>query len=160
MIVKKDIQYKTDDGYFNCRVVGVCVKNNKVFLSKLKEDEYWTFIGGKSEFGEATDEAIIREYKEETGATLQINRLLAVIENFFDMDNSNWHQLIFFYLLNDDNNELEDFDGYKEVNDNSNAIYQWINLKQIDSLNIKPNCAQQILKKIPKNIVHYIDRDN
>ena len=158
--MKIDIQYKTDDGYFNCRVVGVCVKNNKVFLSKLKEDEYWTFIGGKSEFGEATDEAIIREYKEETGATLQINRLLAVIENFFDMDNSNWHQLIFFYLLNDDNNELEDFDGYKEVNDNSNAIYQWITLEQIDSLNIKPNCAQQILKKIPKNIVHYIDRDN
>src|SRR5665647_2389489 len=110
MIVKKDIQYKTDDGYFNCRVVGVCVKNNKVFLSKLKTDEYWTFIGGKSEFGEATDEAIIREYKEETGAALQINRLLAVIENFFEMDNSNWHQLIFFYLLNDDNNELEYFD--------------------------------------------------
>ena len=160
MIVKKDIQYKTDDGYFNCRVVGVCVKNNKVFLSKLKEDEYWTFIGGKSEFGEATDEAIIREYKEETGATLQINRLLSVIENFFEMDNSNWHQLIFFYLLNDDNNELEDFDGYKEVNDNSNAIYQWINLKQIDSLNIKPNCAQQILKEFPQNIVHYINRDN
>ena len=160
MIVKKDIQYKTDDGYFNCRVVGVCVKNNKVFLSKLKTDEYWTFIGGKSEFGEATDEAIIREYKEETGATLQINRLLAVIENFFDMDNSNWHQLIFFYLLDDDNNELEDFDGYKEVNDNSNAIYQWINLEQIDSLNIKPDCAQQILKKFPQNIVHYINRDN
>ena len=160
MIVKKDIQYKTDDGYFNCRVVGVCVKNNKVFLSKLKTDEYWTFIGGKSEFGEATDEAIIREYKEETGATLQINRLLSVIENFFEMDNSNWHQLIFFYLLNDENNELEDFDGYKEVNDNSNAIYQWINLKQIDSLNIKPNCAQQILKEFPQNIVHYINRDN
>ena len=160
MIVKKDIQYKTDNGYFNCRVVGVCVKNNKVFLSKLKEDEYWTFIGGKSEFGEATDEAIIREYKEETGATLQINRLLSVIENFFEMDNSNWHQLIFFYLLNDENNELEDFDGYKEVNDNSNAIYQWINLKQIDSLNIKPNCAQQILKEFPQNIVHYVNRDD
>ena len=76
------------------------------------------------------------------------------------MDNSNWHQLIFFYLLNDENNELEDFDGYKEVNDNSNAIYQWTNLEQIDGLNIKPDCAYQILKEFPQNIVHYINRDN
>lgn len=158
--MKRDIQYKTDDGYFNCRVIGVCVKNNKVFLSRLKTDEYWTFIGGKIELGEASNEAIIREYKEETGATLQINRLMAIIENFFEMDNHNWHQFIFFYLLNDDNNELEDFDGYKEVNDNRNAIYQWFNLEQIDVLNIKPNCAHQVLKEFPQNIVHYINRDN
>ena len=43
----KDIQFKTDEVVFNCRTVGVCIKENKIFLSKLKSDDYWTFIGGK-----------------------------------------------------------------------------------------------------------------
>lgn len=113
----EDLQFNFGDNLFNCRVVGVCIKENKLFLSKLKDDKYWTFVGGKPQFGESTADAVIREYEEEVGVKLQIDRLAAVIENFFTLQGKNWHQYIFFYLLKDKENALEFFEGERAIRD-------------------------------------------
>lgn len=81
----RDIQIKEDASVFSCRVTGVIIKNNKILLNRLKIDDFWTCVGGKVAFGESTEEAVIREYKEETGADIQIDRLVAVVENFLRM---------------------------------------------------------------------------
>ncbi len=156
----KDIQFNDGNKRFNCRVNGICIKDNKIFLSKLKTDKYWTFVGGKVEFDETTDNAILREYKEEVGVDLQIDKLLALIENFFELRGDSWHQYIFFYQLRDDNNALEFFYGEREVEDNKNAIYRWFDLGEIPDVPIKPDCSREILKNISHNIQHYINRDN
>lgn len=156
----RDIQFNVDDKKFNCRVNGICVKENKIFLSKMKDDKYWTFVGGKVKFSESTDTAILREYREEVGADLQIDKLIAVIENFFDLDGCSWHQYIFFYQLRDDNNVLELFDGERQIADEKNAIYKWVDLSELANIQIKPDCSNEILKCIPQNIQHYINREN
>lgn len=155
----EDIQFKAGEGMFNCRVVGVCIKENKIFLSKLKDDKYWTFVGGKVAFGESTDTAVIREYQEEVGVTLQVDHLAAVIENFFEMNKQVWHQYIFFYLLRDNNEVLNFFDGNREIADHKEAIYQWFNLSELQNMSIKPNCAFKILEDLSHNTQHFIDRD-
>ena len=156
----KDIQFSDGNIRFNCRVNGICIKENKIFLSKLKTDKYWTFVGGKVEFNEATDNAILREYKEEVGVNLQIDKFIALIENFFDLQGDSWHQYIFFYQLKDDNNVLEFFEGEREVEDNKNAIYKWFDLAEISDVPIKPDCSREILKNITSKIQHYINREN
>lgn len=156
----RDIQFKSDKIMFNCRVNGVCIKDNKIFLSKLKDDAYWTFVGGKVEFGEATDTAVLREYKEEVGVNLQVDKLIALIENFFDLQGQSWHQYIFFYQLRDDNNELEFFDGERQVLDNKDGIYKWVDLSDLDNIAIKPDCSSEILKELPQNIRHFINKEN
>ena len=93
--------------YVTCRVVGICIKDNEILLSKAKTENYWTFLGGKPIFGESTEKAVIREYKEETGINLEIDRLISVTENFFEMDGCQWHEYIFFYLLKDTNDLLK-----------------------------------------------------
>lgn len=155
----QDIQFKTDEVVFNCRTVGVCIKENKIFLSKLKSDDYWTFIGGKVQFGESTESAIIREYREEIDAVLQVERLIAVIENFFELDKKSWHQYIFFYQLRDDNDVLEFFDGERYIADHKEGVYRWFELSELQNINIKPDCAKDILKDIPTHTQHYINRD-
>ena len=155
----QDIQFKIKDGMFNSRVVGVCIKENKIFLSKLKSDDYWTFIGGKVQFGESSDMAVLREFREETGAELQVDRMLAIIENFFELDGQSWHQYIFFYLLRDDNDELKSFEGEKVVEDNADAIYRWFELSELQDIMIKPECSKTILHELSANIQHYINRD-
>ena len=156
----KDIQFNDGNKCFNCRVNGICIKESKIFLSKLKTDQYWTFVGGKVEFNEATDNAIIREYKEEVGVDLQIDKLLAVIENFFEMKGDSWHQYIFFYQLRDDNNVLEFFEGEREIEDNEDGVYKWFDLSEINDIPIKPDCSKNILQKLSQGIQHYINRDN
>ena len=156
----RDIQFQDEHKKFNCRVNGICIKDNKILLSKSKSDHYWTFVGGKVTFGESTDLAILREYEEEVGVLLQIDKMIALIENFFDLRGYSWHQYIFFYQLRDDNNELEFFEGEREIADNKDAVYRWFDLDEISNVPLKPDCSREILNKISPNIQHHINREN
>lgn len=156
----QDIQFKTEEGMFNCRAVGICIKKNKIFLSKMKKDKYWTFVGGKVSFNESTDAAIIREYQEEVGVVLQVDHLAAVIENFWNMDGYNWHQYIFLYQLRDDNNALEFFEGERQIKDNKDAVYMWSDLSELQNIPIKPDCTLDVIKNISQCAQHYINREN
>lgn len=154
-----DLQVKFPEGKFNCRVAGICRKDGKVLLSKLKSDDYWTYVGGKAAFGESTGAAILREFQEELGVRPEIDRLLAVIENFFRMDGEAWHQFLFLYLLADPTDQLKPRGQEQTVLDNPNTVYQWFNASEIDSLAIKPACTKPILKSLPEQILHIVNRD-
>lgn len=156
----RDIQIKEPNSSFNCRVVGICLKNNKILLCRLKTDDYWTFLGGKVAFGESTAEAIVREYREETTANVQADHLLAVVENFFPLEGKRWHQYIFFYQLRDDNNELQLFDGERAISDDADAVYKWFDLSELDRITIKPRCSPAVLQNLSSSeILHLVNRD-
>jgi 8-oxo-dGTP diphosphatase len=58
---------------------GVVIENEKVLMVKQyveRGDIVWNFPGGTIEKGETPEEACIREFKEETGYTVRINKLL------------------------------------------------------------------------------------
>ena len=63
---------------FNIRVTGILIENNKILLVKqrVSEKRNWSLPGGKLEQGEAIEQGIIREMKEETGLDVEIIRLL------------------------------------------------------------------------------------
>ena len=154
-----DIQFSTDGGMFNVRVAGICVKENKIILSKMESDDFWVFIGGKVRFGESTDEAILREYREETGAQLHVDRLLSVTENFFSYMDRPWHQYLFYYLLRDDDESLKLFDGEREISDHHDIKYRWFDLSELDNVVIKPDCSAEIVRNMSNDIRHLINRD-
>lgn len=155
----EDLQYKSQSGMFNVRVVGVCVKENKVFISKLKGDEFWTFVGGKAHFGESTADAVLREFEEEVGAKLSIDRLAAVIENFFEFQAKKWHQYIFCYILKDEENALEIFEGERAIKDNPRGVYKWVDVEVLKNEKIAPACLAEILGNSDKGIQHIIGKE-
>ncbi|HWO78435.1 MAG TPA: NUDIX domain-containing protein [Bacillus sp. (in: firmicutes)] len=61
-------------------VKGVIVNEGKVLLVKRAEDEVgggtWECAGGKIEFGEQLESALIREVLEETGLSVTVERIL------------------------------------------------------------------------------------
>lgn len=155
----EDLQYKSDSGVFNTRAVGVCVKSGKVFVSKLKGDKFWTFVGGKPNFGESTDDAVLREFEEEIGVKLKIDRLAAVIENFFEFQEKDWHQYIFFYILKDEENALEIFDGERDIKDNAKGIYKWVDITDLKNEKIAPACLVEILTNTQEGVQHFINKE-
>lgn len=65
---------------------GICEYNNKILLLKVRsksshDAEKWEIPGGKVKKGEFFDQALKREFMEETGLEINIDSLYNVVQN-------------------------------------------------------------------------------
>lgn len=69
---------------FQIRVGGITFIQNKLLLIThiKKGKEYYVVPGGRVEFAENTQQAVIREYKEELNLNVQVKRFLFYNESF------------------------------------------------------------------------------
>jgi mutator protein MutT len=80
-------------------VLGAIVKGNKLLLIKRNKEpfaEHWGMAGGKIEFGEDYDKAIVRELEEETGLKVNFESLRGIVEEFISADKK---RTAHFYLF-------------------------------------------------------------
>ena len=99
-----------DEGnlWFNYRVAGIILDNNRVLLEKAEGWagwEGWSLPGGRGELLEPAEETLKREMREELGIEVMIIRLLWVVENFYtghDFHTGNemsCHELGLYFLV-------------------------------------------------------------
>ena len=71
-------------GKLRVRVAGLLVEHGKLLLVKLRspvsDSEIWTPPGGGIEFGESIEDALKREFLEETGLKVDVGELLHINE--------------------------------------------------------------------------------
>ncbi len=153
-----DIKFHLKDGsQFVCRAIGVVKYKNKILLQGRKGKNTWGFPGGSISCFESSDEAIIREFKEEIGERVKVSKLLAIVENFFNyLGEYNVHQISFYYLIELDNNsELLKIKEFNGIEDGKDLIFKWFNLDDTKTI-IKPREIFEELKKVDGNIKHII----
>lgn len=155
----KDIQFEDNDSVFNCRVNGVMIKEGRVLLSKLRNDANWTTVGGKVTFGETSEDAILREFREEMGSLVSVDRLLGVVEHFFDFKGKTFHQYLFVYKLKDTQNKISVFEGDRQMADKPNGICCWFPIDELDTISIKPDCLRRFLKDSDPGILHICESE-
>jgi 8-oxo-dGTP pyrophosphatase MutT (NUDIX family) len=66
------------------RVCGICVQENKVLIERhqalIREGYFWTVPGGGLDYKESAEEALKREFLEETGLLVEVTNFLFVHE--------------------------------------------------------------------------------
>ena len=70
-----DCTVAIDNGYINIRVGAIIMKGNKFLMVGNQKDEYLYSVGGRIQFGESAEEAVVREVFEGTGVRLEVDRL-------------------------------------------------------------------------------------
>ncbi|MEM9582381.1 MAG: NUDIX hydrolase [Pseudomonadota bacterium] len=68
-------------------VIAVVVRDDKVLLAQRRNEPdagLWGFPGGKINFGEAVEDATLRELREETGIAASIGETLTTVDVFHD----------------------------------------------------------------------------
>lgn len=140
---------------FNFRIAGVVIHNNKILFHRTEKDSFWALPGGRNEFIEFSQDTLIREMKEEIGEKIEIRRLLWVVENFFEFDNKNYHELSFCYLMKfeNDSNVLykEEFNGKEE---DMRLIFRWFDINELDSIEVYPTFIKKKILNLSENIEH------
>lgn len=151
-----DWLFERDRQICHVRVSGVLLLGDRILLQRCG-DEY-ALPGGHLQFGETTQETLIREYKEETGLDIACDRLLWTEENFWTWGDKKAHNLGYYYLIHLlDGHEIPD--GFHVLRDNGSVSYGWVNIADLGSLRVYPTFLAEELHRLSGAPRHFIRRE-
>ena len=131
--MKKDMCVACDDGILNIRVGAIIMQDGKILMVGNDRADYLYSVGGRIQFGETAEEAVVREVFEETGVKMEIDRLGFVHENYFYGDAPSkqgrlvYEISLYFYMK-----VLREFApaSVSFTEDNSKEYLRWISLDE------------------------------
>jgi ADP-ribose pyrophosphatase YjhB (NUDIX family) len=95
-----DISLHTNWGHLSVRAAGIVLRNNCVLLAKGENTPYY-LVGGTVQLYENSKDTVRREFYEELGVEVTVERLVFVQERLFTVQNEKHHEIAFFYKIQD-----------------------------------------------------------
>jgi ADP-ribose pyrophosphatase YjhB (NUDIX family) len=151
------ISFKLDNVRFNFRVAGVAINNGEVLLHRSIHEDFWALPGGRCNLWESSKEALKREMKEELGVDIKINRIIYFVENFFQHENVNHHELSLYSLIQFPK-VLYYKESFKGKEKNFELIFKWFDINKLQNVELYPTFLRTKLgdiKPYPEHIIHY-----
>ncbi len=120
-----------DRGIINIRVGAIILKDGKFLMAGNERDDYLYSVGGRLQFGETAEEAVVREVEEETGWRLEVDRLGFAHENYFygDVPGVNDGKLVYevsFYFYMKVPNDFEPRGESRTDDGRVREAMQWV----------------------------------
>ena len=154
-----DITVDVGNYKLNVRAAGIIIHNNKILVHKNVNSEHYALIGGRVKIGEDSETALKREIQEELGKNIEIIGYVSTIENFFEMKESKYHEILFVYqaeFIEDEDKKIEY--TLKNIEGKDYLQYEWLDLDKIEEYPLLPKAIQSILKE-NKFPLHKINKD-
>jgi 8-oxo-dGTP pyrophosphatase MutT (NUDIX family) len=150
----KDWHFRDETSVCLFRTAGVLLRNNKILVQCDKD--IYALPGGHVKIGETSEETLVREYIEETGAKIICNRLLWVEETFWEWDNKDTHGIVFYYLISLENNTDIPDDYFISQKENCDIMLKWVSIEEIKKIHIYPIFIKEKIDCIPDGIERII----
>ena len=144
-------QYKTtaDQLGFSVHVYGIAVDNGKVLV--LPQFDGYDWPGGGMELGETIEEALKREYFEETGLKVELIKFLKIYDCFFHhlYKNQDSQAILLFYLVKVVGGELST-DGFSEYEKDYAEQARWVSIEELKQMHhaCSIDIADELIKLI------------
>lgn len=155
-----DLSFKTDEGRFNYRVAGLLLNESKVLIMKDENSPYYYFPGGRVSMHEKSEDAILREIREELSVDAAIERLLWINENFFEEEvlKEKFHEICFIYLLSlKDDKLLTKGNEFEENEEGKIHTYYWKTFDELKELNVYPLFLKNRCSELPEHLTHFVE---
>lgn len=151
-----DWLFKTDEGIFHVRVGGILVKDGRLLAQN--DGEAYAIPGGHLGFGETTEEALVREFREEMGMEVACQRLLWTEENFWHWGGRDAHNLNFYYLVQPVGDACLPRQG-QAMWDHSSVSFHWLPVDELENVTIYPQFLKSEISRLDGPLKHFIRRD-
>jgi hypothetical protein len=99
--------------------------------------------------------------REELEVEIEVERLVWVVENFFEYAGKSFHQIEFYFLATLPPGchlceKTEPFEGYET---SFSIIFQWIPLRELNEIILYPSFLGEALKSLPDGTQYIVHRD-
>ena len=115
------------------------IKDNKILVQRERNGNEYALPGGHIKIGETLENGLIREFKEETGVSIKVERLLWSEECFWEYKGKQAHNISFYFLI-DESSGLEICDDGEFVShkDNCDVLIGWLPIEELKNVIIYP----------------------
>jgi ADP-ribose pyrophosphatase YjhB (NUDIX family) len=158
----KSISITDSDNRFTYRVVSVIIDDGYILLQTAEMDDFWALPGGRCELSESSIDALKREMKEELETEVKIERLIWIVENFFNYQDKHCQEMGLYFLTTlPENSHLHEKDKTYQAKENDyELIMRWFKLDELNDIILYPEFLRESLNAIPESIEHIIHRGN
>ena len=157
-----DCCYSVGNNWFRYRAAAIIIEDGCMLAVTNPTSPHYYSVGGGVNMNEKSEDCVVREVLEETGAAYEVDRLAVVCENLFlgkddSLHGLNCHALEFYYLMKSR--------GSKEVHsessgwNNAKEELVWIPIEKLPETNIKPDFLKTRIPEILKNsgVLHIVN---
>lgn len=157
-----DLKIKTEMEEFHGRTCGIIKQEDKFLIMRVNRTSYYHIPGGHIEIGEDSEQAVIREIKEEIGCDVEKANLFAIQENFWTRNNKKCHGIEFYYIIEpkqklkmEDHEKIEIDKGEKKL-----LEFKWTTLEELKNIDLRPiNIRDMLINKENLNgLTHIVER--
>jgi len=145
--------------YFGYRVAALAVRDGHVLLHRSELDDFWSLAGGGCELLETSETALRREMREEMGIEVRVERLLWVVEIFFQRAGTAFHEIGFIYLIDvGDDYGPHVRPAFKGIEGPLDLFFRWFPVDELETMRIYPSFLCTALRDIPQTVQHIVHR--
>ena len=154
-----DITIDVGDYKLNVRGSVLIEHNGKILAHKNVRSNHYALIGGRVKIGEDSETTVKREMMEELGKKIEVTGYVATIENFFEMNGTKYHEILFVHkaeFVDEEDKKIEY--SLKNIEGEDWLQYEWLDISKIDEYPLLPSSIKSVLKE-NKFPVHKITKD-
>ena len=154
-----DLTIDVEDYKLNVRATVIIEHNGKILAHKNVRSNHYALIGGRVKIGEDSETTVKREMMEELGKKIEVTGYVATIENFFEMNGTKYHEILFVHkaeFVDEEDKKIEY--SLKNIEGEDWLQYEWLDISKIDEYPLLPSSIKSVLKE-NKFPVHKITED-
>lgn len=158
-----DLKIKTDEEEFHGRSCGIIKQGNKFLIMRVNKTSYYHIPGGHIEIGEDSEQAVIREIKEEIGCDVEKIKLFAIQENFWIRNNKKCHGIEFYYIIEPKQKlKMEDCEKI-EIDKCEEKLLElkWTTSEELKDMDLRPTNIRDMIinEEYLKGLTHIVKRN-
>ncbi len=114
------------------------------------------------ELHEPGDAAVLRELAEEMGEDARIERLVWVVDNFFQHRGVRCHEASLYFLISlpQDSPAYRAWEPWTRTEvDGTELLFRWFPLAELQSVNLLPSFLRTALGRLPAGAEYLVHRD-
>ena len=117
---------------------GILFKNKEIVLCKSVAGGHYFLPGGHVEFGEKAEDALQREFVEETGEKIKVVKFVGAFENSFS-DKYIHHEVNLVFLIESSSEKI--------ICKESHIVYEYLNKEEFKNANFLPKFFKEVILK-------------